>query len=107
MKEKQQVKTVHSGGVLERVLWGMDDSRTKFQRVSMSGDNKGGGVGSGFLYLSGEIQPTTGQSIAILVVAFVLSCLIWIAAVIGDFFPEKRSRKFPESQTFRETTRRR
>lgn len=63
-------------GSIQRILWGVDDSATKFKRVSMSGDDGQGG----FLYLKNEIQPSAGQVWAIFVVSFLLSCGVWVWA---------------------------
>ncbi|KKT81768.1 MAG: hypothetical protein A3B99_00970 [Candidatus Yanofskybacteria bacterium RIFCSPHIGHO2_02_FULL_44_12b] len=65
-----------NGIMLPRILWGIDDPSTKFIRVSMSGDDGKGG----FLYLKGEIQPTTGQAWAIGIVSFILCIGIWLWA---------------------------
>ncbi len=68
----------NNGAVLPRLLWGLDDPSTKFSRISMSGkDGKGG-----FLYLKGEIQPTTNQTFVIAICAFVLCMAAWLWAAI-------------------------
>ena len=61
---------------IQRVLWGLDDSATKFKRVRMSGDNGQGG----FLYLKNQIQPSAGQVWAIFVIMFLVCCGVWIWA---------------------------
>ncbi len=67
----------NSDTVLSRLLWGLDDPSTKFSRVSMSGkDSKGG-----FLYLKGEIQPTTNQIWIIAICALVFCLGVWVWAV--------------------------
>lgn len=70
--------------VLRKILWGQDNSATRFARISMSArdatDN-----GSGYLYLRNEIQPTTGQLVAMGVVVFILCGGLWVvAAVVGE-----------------------
>jgi hypothetical protein len=73
--------------VLQRFLWGLDDPTTKFARVKMSGkDGK-----SGFLYLRNEIQPTTGQLWAIIIVTFLFGCGVWVWAAV-HFDPSERRR---------------
>lgn len=63
-------------GPIQRVIWGIDDPTTKFKRVSMAGDDNQGG----FLYLKNEIQPSIGQIWAILIIAFLISCGVWVWA---------------------------
>lgn len=63
-------------GPIQRIIWGIDDPATKFKRISMSGDDSQGG----FLYLKNEIQPSAGQVWAILIIAFLISCGVWVWA---------------------------
>jgi hypothetical protein len=72
------VVTTHGAGAIERIVWGMNNPQTRFDRVSMGGnDPKGGG---GFAYLEDEMQLTTGQKVWIGVVIFLLSGFVWLAA---------------------------
>ncbi len=72
---KTKVKTVHNAptGIVENLLWGLQDPNTKFVRVSMSGDESD----PGFKFLASQIQPSTGQMVAIGVVTFIVSLFVW------------------------------
>ena len=86
--KRLKVRSHSHSGVIPRILWGLDDPSTKFARVSMTA-NDIDDVGGGFLYLESEIQPTTNQKIGIVVAAFFLSLMVWVAfSAIGE-----RSRK--------------
>jgi hypothetical protein len=61
-------------GALERLLWGLDDSSTRFARVKMKGD-KGQG---GFLYLNNEIQLTGGQKWGVFIFTFLACLAVWL-----------------------------
>lgn len=76
-------------GPIQRVLWGLDDPGTKFKRVSMSGKDGQGG----YLYLKNEIQPTTGQMWAILLVTFLVCCGVWVWAAL-HYDPSEGNRRF-------------
>lgn len=79
------IRNVHGNGVIERALWGLDNPKTKFTRVSMGGDNDRDGTGNSYLYLKGEIQPTTSQRAWITLVEFIFSTGVWwAAAFIGE-----------------------
>ncbi len=67
-----------TAAALPSLLWGRDDPTTKFQRISMSGKDGNGG----FLYLKGEIQPTSGQTWAIAIVTFLFCMLVWVVAIM-------------------------
>ncbi|MCE9540933.1 hypothetical protein K8R03_00015 [Candidatus Kaiserbacteria bacterium] len=83
--KKLTVVSDRNGGVLAQLLWGQPDRATKFARVSMTANDPTDN-GSGFLYLSSEIQPTTGQSVVIIIVIFFLGLAAWAgcAAFDGD-----------------------
>lgn len=85
------VKSKHSG-VIASILWGDNDSTTRFTRVHM-GDHSKDGHGSGYMYLSSEIVPTPEQTRNIAIIVFLLSLCVWAAmAVIGtDAWPEFRA----------------
>lgn len=67
-------------GVLAKDVWGVN----KFERVSMTGKSGGG---SGFDYLSDEIQPSTAQKAVILTASFFLSLLVWIGMIVYGTTP--------------------
>lgn len=78
------IQVSHGNGALERVVFGIDEPVTRFQRVSMSARDPGD-AGTGFLYLMQQIQPTGKQKAFILIATFFGSLLIWFAcAVIGE-----------------------
>lgn len=82
--KKVKVRGLHDGGALERVLWGLDDPQTKFQRVSMSARDKDD-IGGGFLYLKSEIQPMGMQKFWIVFVTLLTCMLAWfILALVGE-----------------------
>lgn len=82
--KKLKVRGFHGNGVIERILWGLDDPRTKFARVSMKALDPED-VGGGFRYLESEIQPTDGQKGWIVFSTFVVSLGVWLAvALIGE-----------------------
>lgn len=72
----------HGTGVIESVLWGLDDESTRFQRVCMDCVEEGG---VGFSYLKKEIALDNGDIAIIAIIAFVASMLVWVAfAFIGE-----------------------
>src|SRR3989339_6069 len=79
-----KVESIHSDGVIEKIVFGLIDPSTKFKRVSMSAKDKDDN-GRGFFYLVQQIQPTSGQRIFIYIGTFLFCSMGWIAAVIiGD-----------------------
>lgn len=72
---------VHSGGALEKAVWGTNG----FVRVSMTCHQKTDHcIGNGFSYLGSEIQPSTGQKVAIFFVALFFSLIVWaVFAAVG------------------------
>ena len=87
---KPQVRSVRSDGVIPALLWGDTNPATKFERISMAG-NDAKDHGGGFLYLASEIQPTTSQQIVIVICAFLLGLFAWGVCAVGDgdaFFRE-------------------
>lgn len=94
-KTKVGVRGKHSDGAIEKILWGIGESQTKFKRIAMTGKT---GAGSGFLYLSNEIDITSRQKFWIVFTIFVLSLGIWgVAAFAADiswrsWFSEKKRR---------------
>jgi hypothetical protein len=83
------VRGTGESGALRRILWGLDDPQTRFVRVSMTA-NDPDDVGGGFLYLDSEIQPKAGQKLAIVMVTFLLTSMVWVVAA---FAGEKRRRR--------------
>ena len=89
---KLKVRGLHGQGVLERVLWGLDNPQTQFVRVSMSGDDPDD-VGTGFLYLDSEIQPDAGQKFWIVFWSFWVCMVGWgVVAMYGER-PWRRNRR--------------
>lgn len=81
---KAKVKGLHGSGLLETVLWGLDDPSLRFRRYSMEAKHPGD-IGGGYLYLFNEIQPTGGQQFAIGLCCFFLCGGVWVAAAyIGE-----------------------
>lgn len=91
--KKLAVRGIHERGIMERILWGLDEPQTKFKRVSMTA-NDTDDVGTGFLYLGGEIEPDDGQKFSIGLGAFIISLLGWLTVVfIGEpGGPQSRNR---------------
>lgn len=79
-KTKAGVRGEHGNGTLEKILWGFDEPQTKFKRVAMTGKT---GAGSGFLYLSNEIDITNWQRFWIIFTIFIMSLGVWVAAVFA------------------------
>lgn len=77
-------KFIGAGSVLRKILWGIGNPDTRFQRISMAARDETD-KGSGYLYLRDEIQPTTGQLVVIGIVVFILCGGLWLAAaVVGE-----------------------
>lgn len=75
---KVKVRAVHGNGLLNRVLWGLDEY-TGFTRVSMTA-NDADDVGSGFGYLADQIEPSEGQQFWInIICGFVVVLIAWLA----------------------------
>jgi hypothetical protein len=64
---------VHSNGAVENILFGVD----KFQRVSMSAKDKSD-HGTGFVYLSDEWEPNTGDWIAFFIWAGAIDLVLGV-----------------------------
>lgn len=77
------VLSVRTGGALTPLLWGQENPATRFARVSMTANDPTDN-GSGFLYLSSEIQPTAGQRLVIIFCAFLLGLIAWGVCAFGD-----------------------
>lgn len=73
---KKKAVVTHTSGVLEQVVW--EDKG--FTRISMSCNDPDEKC-VGYKYLSGEIQPSSGQKNVMLLVALLLSLLVWGALV--------------------------
>lgn len=77
-------KCLHGNGALENILWGIGDSETRFRRVSMSAEDSWD-EGTGFLYLRGEINPTSSQKAWITFFVFLACGICWtVFAFIGE-----------------------
>lgn len=89
-KTPLRVESIHSGGVLESIIWGFSNPATKFRRYSMGSNNRG--LGGGYFYLMGEIQPKSHQKFWIGFWTFFASGLVWLAlAIIGERTYKQRS----------------
>ncbi len=75
-------------GKIQRIVSGWDDSGTKFKRIEMSGKDGQGG----FLYLKNEIQPSTGQSLVILIITILICSGAWVWAAKNYDQSEVRTR---------------
>ena len=80
---KPSVLSVRSDGVISQLLWGEIDPATKFTRISMTANDLTDN-GSGFLYLSSEIQPTEHQRIVIIICIFILGLFAWWVCAVVD-----------------------
>ncbi len=84
---KQKIRGVFSGGAIAQLLWGLtpegekDPGNPGFIRVSMSGDDPED-VGTGYLFLEGEIQPTSGQKTGIVIGVFFLCLVGWVVVAL-------------------------
>lgn len=94
-KTKAGVIGEHGNGALEKIFWGLDKPQIKFKRVAMTGKS---GAGSGFLYLSNEIDITGWQRFWIIFVIFVLTLGVWATAAFAaniswrSWFSDKKRR---------------
>lgn len=71
-------------GAVGDLVFGLSSPDTKFVRVSMTGEGEDD-VGTGSLYLRGEIEPLPVHRFYIGLMAFFLSALSWTAAIaIGE-----------------------
>jgi hypothetical protein len=81
---QKDVLSVGETGALRRILWGIDDLETKFDRVSMTAGDEDD-TGSGFNYLTVEIKPKAGAQIAIMIITLLLTFGVWaIVAYVTD-----------------------
>lgn len=80
-KEKGQI--VHTQGLLECSIYGLKNKSTKFKRVSMKSKDQRD-IGSGFLYLQHEIEPSAKSKIWCLILCVFLSGIGWAIAVNAD-----------------------
>lgn len=81
--KKLKVRGIQEDGMVQRVLWGLDDPQTKFVRISMSGSDSSD-VGGGFSYLKKQIQPTASQRRWIVFFTILVSGIVWVVfAFVG------------------------
>lgn len=80
------LRMLHGPGAIEDLVFGLANPATRFTRVSMSGGvgRTTSGIGTGYLYLKGEIRPTRTGLVITCIVGFFLSCLVWVAAMFID-----------------------
>lgn len=76
-------------GVVPDVLWGRTGG-VAFERICMSCGDEGEGVG--YLYLRDELQPGTGMRVLLGGVAFFLSGILWVLALVLDIHPGREGR---------------
>lgn len=90
----ENVTIKHTNGLLEEMVWGPHE----FARVCMVCEGEED-QGVGFSYLSSDIQPSTGQKVAIFSVALFVSALAWLAAITAlgansnEWVPPARQRR--------------
>lgn len=83
-------RPVHGEGALERILFALDGRAEPFVRVSMNGTDPED-VGPGFLYLKGEIRPTTGALVVLALINFLVGAAVWVTLYIrGEHEPIRR-----------------
>jgi hypothetical protein len=75
-----KLQVLHGAGVIERLTFGLDDPQTKFARLSMKAEQSTD-IGTGFLYLKGEIRPSTAGWFGIAVATLFACALVWIACL--------------------------
>jgi hypothetical protein len=92
-RNQTTLETIHGGGYLEDILWGITRPETRFSRVSMKSEDEDD-KGSGYKWLDNEIQPTAGQKRLIIFVGFLLSWFGWAAAIYAGEKTGYRSRWF-------------
>lgn len=92
--QKTKVLGIGEDGILRRIMWGMDDSASKFARVSMSADDADD-VGTGFNYLASEIKPSGGTQVWIVIISVILSCVVWY--MVAYMFGEREHRRWYRS----------
>jgi len=80
---KTKARSVAADGGLYRILWGLDNPASKFKRVSMSGGDKDDN-GSGFGYLSEEIQPSDTQQLFIMLIALIPIATAFVCCYLYD-----------------------
>ena len=88
---KPAVRTAYGNGILERIIWGIDDKATRFGRVSMTGKNPND-IGSGFLYLAHDVVIPTGSKVTIVLVTFFICMGVWVAAALYGYPARERWR---------------
>ncbi|MBP6868894.1 MAG: hypothetical protein KBC16_02165 [Candidatus Pacebacteria bacterium] len=85
---RYRATSVRAPGVFTDVLWGVSNRQTRFSRVSMEAKDEND-VGSGFSYLKGEVQLTTGQKVLILFFVILLSVAAFAVIAFNDWFNAK------------------
>ena len=73
--DKIKVRAIHGNGLLDHILWGLDDPKSKFARVSMT-SNDPGDNGTGFTYL--QIEPSASQQSWINILLTALIIVVWV-----------------------------
>ncbi len=92
-RNQTTLSTVHGGGYIEDILWGVSRPETRFTRISMKSEDEDD-QGLGYKWLDNEIQPTAGQKRLIVLVGFLLSWFGWGAAIYAGQKTGYRSRYF-------------
>ena len=96
---KLKVRGLHGNGILNRLLWGLDDAQTKFKRVSMTGNSEDDN-GNGFLYLADELEPSDGEKILFAIIGFGVSMLVWAGAILYGERIQKFTGRFRRNSIF-------
>lgn len=69
-------------GLLQNIVFGIQEKATTFKRISMSMDaNDKGGAGSGYDYLEKEIRPTNTFICVLTILSMIICCLPWAIAI--------------------------
>jgi hypothetical protein len=94
---KTKVRALHPDpGALENIIWGLDDPKTQFVRISMTGNDEDD-VGGGYLHLEDEIRPSLTQMAVIIFVTTLGTMIVWFVFVyIGERrnYPWRRNRGY-------------
>lgn len=86
-----KIKKEEKNGILEDIIFGLSDSSTRFKRISMSAEDAND-AGSGFTYLSSQIEPSSLQKMLIYISTFFFCSLGWVAAILIGNRQEKTRR---------------
>lgn len=81
------------GGLLTRIIFGVDTSEHGFVRISMSGDDADD-IGTGYLFLKAGMEPTSEHKWLIVALTIVFSSVLWGVAIgVGDHYHHRQFRR--------------